>query len=247
MQLKHLIAARAFAREPCAPSPLTPPEQFIMTSSNLFSRRTFLGVALGTLPAAALPGGAFAQLWPKSEFDRKVDDPWVLALNDGSLWDPAMDGPIRVPTLRSVLDDQFPGIATAQGSELDALLMPYMIDSLGLDEEDSEEWKAGLAELRAALDFGLDTSDSEFVEWCDRDSNQAAWTTWKELPEGIQEGFEVYLVESDRPGSNLTYISYDGKLEDLNRNLVAAGLNIVVIRQEPNWELLFPGDPGYDD
>lgn len=40
---------------------------------------------------------------------------------------------------------------------------------------------------------------------------------------------------------------YDGKLGDLNRQLVAAGLNIVVIRQEPDSDMLSPGDPVYDN
>ncbi|MFT5732536.1 MAG: hypothetical protein ACJA2W_001416 [Planctomycetota bacterium] len=217
-----------------------------MSSSYHLSRRTFLQVALATLPAAALPGGELDWLWPESELDREVDDPWVLALDGEVLWDPAFDvGPRRVPTLRVYLDDRYPGIATAQGSELDALMKQYVAREMGLDEDSGEAWLDALDDLSFTLDKGLDTCSSEFENWIEGESNGEAWTTWMELPEKVREGFDIHLVEGDCPGYNRTYIRYTGCVDALNDDLAAAGLNIVVIDEEPSSGLLFPGAPGY--
>ena len=74
------------------------------TEAPLLSRRTFLKVALGTLPAAAVVPGPFSLLWPKSGQGRPIEEPWVLALDGYQLWDPEEDYRLRVPTLREWLD-----------------------------------------------------------------------------------------------------------------------------------------------
>lgn len=81
------------------------------------TRRTFLGVALGALPAAALPGGTLAGIWPKSELDRVVDEPWTLTLDGNVLWDRADDRAVRVPTLRGLIADLLPEIEGAIGRD----------------------------------------------------------------------------------------------------------------------------------
>lgn len=198
------------------------------------SRRGFLGVVLGTLPAAALPGGALARLWPESELDREVNEPWVLALDHETLWDPADDEPIRVPSLRVFIEEQY-------GEEE---LMDYIANELDMDEEDPG-FEDALEALDDRLDLGLDTNGVEFENWYGNQLKGEAWTTWLDLPEEVRERFDIHLVEGDQPGSDTTYVRYAGKLEDLNQQLAAAGLNIVVIEQSPSCDLLFPGDPGY--
>jgi len=208
------------------------------------TRRTFLGVVLGALPAAALPGGALAALWPESELDREVDEPWLLALDHETLWDPAGDGAARVPSLRSIIADTHPAILTASGRELDAVIEEYVLDS-GYIDEDDDGLHAYVVQQRESLDLGIDRDSADFENWYGQQLNQEAWTTWMQLPEDVRDRLNVHLVEGDQPGSNLTYIRYAGKLDDLNRDLIAAGLNIVVIEQEPCYDLLSPGDPGY--
>ena len=195
------------------------------------SRRSFLQIVLGTLPAAALPGGTVAALWPAAELEREVAEPWVLALDDTVLWDPAYDGALRVPTLGEILGG-------------DAELADYVLTNYDLDEE-CEGWEEAVAEVEARLDEAPYEGTADFENWYGQEQKEAAWTAWDQLPEEVRRGFPVHLVEGDCPGSDCTYIRYAGELDDLNRDLVAAGLNIVVIEQSRSYDLLFPGDPDY--
>jgi hypothetical protein len=48
-----------------------------------------------------------------------------------------------------------------------------------------------------------------------------------------------------RRRARLTHIRYDAQIDDLNHDLAAAGLNITVVDQEPCYDMLYPGEPGY--
>lgn len=203
------------------------------------SRRTFLKVALGSLPAAAFVPGPLSLLWPKTELTRPVAEPWILALHGGMLWDPDDEYDLRVPTLRDWL-----GVPDTPGPEQDAFLDELILEREGLDsKEEPEEWQSCRDQLVAALDNGLDESD--FQDWYESNIKDDAWTTWRELPKEVQARFPIYIVEGEYPGSSFSYLKYDGEIDDLNRGLAAAGINIHVIEQERATELLYPGDPDY--
>ena len=208
------------------------------------SRRSFLQIVLGTLPAAALPGGAVAALWPAAELEREVCEPWVLALDGTVLWDPAYDWALRVPTMRELIAEDYPEILTARGKQQELVLADYVREVQEICEED-DQWDACLAEVIANLEEGPDYGTADFENWYSQEQKGAAWTAWDQLPEEVREGFLVHLVEGDHPGSDFTYIRYAGELDDLNRDLVAAGLNIVVIAKSRPDDVLFPGHPDY--
>lgn len=196
------------------------------------SRRSFLGIALGTLPAAALPGGALAALWPADERDRDVDAPYLLLKDGRAIWDPAGEVHCVEPTLRELLAVSWDcRIDSAVGDELDEVLAEYVIDHEDLDpEEDGPRIEASVARHRERIDEPADLGvwSHAYDAWLDVEGNRAAHSTWELFPEDKLDDAGLYFVEGSCPGSSFTSVCFDGTVDELNEALVRVGLNAVV-------------------
>lgn len=208
-----------------------------MTDQPSLTRRSFLGIALGTMPLAATTGGLFAFLWPRRAKKRPVAEPYLLCFDDGRVWDPHQELYCVRPTLREVLEVAWDrSIGYLDGEELEECLRASFLERNGdLDpEEDAEEFEAAFAEFLAELLPGIDDPlpedgwTFEHDQWLDGATNTSAHDTWELFPPEILDETGLVLVEGACPGSNFYGVRYDGTVEELNDALVRAGVNIVV-------------------
>lgn len=208
-----------------------------MTDQPSLTRRSFLGIALGTMPLAATTGGLFAFLWPRRAKKRPVAEPYLLCFDDGRVWDPDQELYCVRPTLREVLEVAWDrSIGYLDGEELEECLRASFLERNGdLDpEEDAEEFEAAFAEFLADVIPGIDDPlpedgwTFEYDQWLDGATNTSAHDTWDLFPPEILDETGLVLVEGACPGSNFYGVRYDGTVEELNDALVRAGVNIVV-------------------
>jgi hypothetical protein len=183
-------------------------------ASGKVTRRDFMKIVLFTVSAAILAKPK--SLWPEDERDRPVEEPMVLE-RDGSwyLADPSIDESY-LPTWRV---------------------------HLGYDSKDEAGKKEALRELAETIhgesvdDWTVDESDLDDTIDPERVSMHAlascgVWGTALDLYDSLtseeNERLGLEYVEGDSPGSSFAAVAFSGDLADLNRDLEAMGMNLVV-------------------
>jgi hypothetical protein len=212
----------------------------------LVSRREFLKLILGTVPAAAL-SGPLAALWPDEAKSRPVADPITLYLDRD--WAPGEA--LLVGDASAAADEYFPPRREYYDWEALSLKerVEYWLDGWGAAAHDGEfiwglpdveDWTAAdLAQFNAfeAKQRRWLDAPVEIDEMSERDL--AAMTQFGagyELFDQVGGGLGLYETYCGSPGGGGWYVAFRGDVEQLNAGLAALGINVVVLDPDADDE-----------
>lgn len=201
------------------------------------SRRDFLKIIFGSVPAAALVG-TLPVPWPAEAMERPVAEPYRLALQYGYIIDPNFDYEgVVMPTHGERLLDHHGFVWKREASARAALAELHMSrdayvpvleeieDIENLDDTHDAEIERWLAEK-------LDFEELSPFEGAEMSEYAPGIEIYQRMALGLSRRLGLHLVQGDHPGSDFTGVRFSGELAELNMALAREGLNMVVEQEQ---------------